>query len=74
MTTYHFSIFVIFISTFLRFYTAIHKDKLEHRSHDRMRNNFYLGEFHASGPLLRIIEGPVGGPALPVKEFISVFP
>lgn len=59
MTTYHFSIFVIFISTFLRFYTAIHKDKLD-ISHDRMRNNFYLGEFHASGPLLRIIEGPVG--------------
>ena len=59
MTTYHFSNFVIFILTFLRFYIAIHKDKLD-ISHDRMRNNFYLGEFHASGPLLRIIEGPVG--------------
>ena len=73
---YHFSIFIIFISAFLRFHTAIHKGKLDlnHDYCDRVRRNFYLGKCHASSPLPRIILKALLGTALPVKEFIYILP
>lgn len=61
---YCFSIFIIFISAFLRFHTAIHNDKivLNHSYSDRARRNFYLGS------LLRISKALLGT-ALPVKVY-----
>lgn len=63
------------ISAFIWFHTAIHKDELDldHNHHDRVKWYFYLGEFHASNPLLRISEGPVGDGSS-VKEFIYILP